>query len=72
MKKMFTNFNNQVRMVHETIVEFVSTKKGKKADETVKYYEQRLDEFNKYLEAEENIMEVLDITRSVRRSLYEL
>jgi integrase/recombinase XerD len=65
MKKMFTNFNNQTRALEETINEFVDTKRGKKAGETVKYYTDRLNEFYVYLKEHEQINDIQDITRAV-------
>ena len=62
MKKMFTNFNQQKKTVQDAIVEFLNTKRGRKAEETVNFYEIRLDEFSKYLE-KQGITEVQDITR---------
>ena len=65
MKRMFGNFNHQTRSVKETIIEFINTKKGKKADETIKYYEERLDDFANHLEEKEELTEVAHITRAV-------
>ena len=65
MKKMFTNFNNQQKTVQDTINDFINTKKGKKADETIKYYEDRLNIFSSYLTECENIDELQSITRTI-------
>ena len=65
MKKMFTNFNDHQITVKEVISEFINTKKGKKADETIEYYEYRLNEFEQYLETDERIVEMVDITRAI-------
>jgi len=46
MKRMFVNFNSQTKTAQDAINDFIGTKKGKKADETVKYYKERLNEFN--------------------------
>lgn len=62
---MFTEFNNQERTVQDTINDFLSTKRGKKAIDTVKYYEDRLNSFNEYLEKNEGITNLCDINRSV-------
>ena len=65
MKKMFVNFNDKSRTVKEAIDEFIDTKRGKKADETIKYYDERLGWFNNFLKEEEGITELSDITRAV-------
>jgi len=65
MKKMFVNFNNQVKTTQDAINDFLATKKGKKADETVTYYEQRLDAFNLYLKEREGITELNCVTKAV-------
>jgi len=44
-----------------TINDFLNTKRGKKADKTVKYYEERLREFTNYLEKHEQIADLQDI-----------
>jgi len=64
MKKMFTNFNNQQKTVHDTINDFINTKKGKKASETTKYYEDRLNAFYSYLTECEGIDELQILTRA--------
>jgi len=64
MKKMFTDFNNKFRKTSDTINEFISTKRGRRADETVKYYEERLSEFNKFL-IDSGISDIGAITRLV-------
>jgi len=64
MKKMFTNFNSEMRTVQDTINDFLNTKRGKKANETVKYYEDRLNEFNAYLKEQEKTMDLTDITKA--------
>jgi len=64
MKKMFTNFNHQQKTVQDTINDFVNTKKGKKADETTKYYEARLNAFSSYLSEHEDITELQYLTRA--------
>ena len=56
---MFTDVNNQTRTVQDTINDFINTKKGKKNEETVKYYEQRLCAFRMYLETQEGIAELV-------------
>ena len=65
MKKMFLEFNNQARNVQEVIEEFINTKRGKKADETITYYTDRLTDFNNFLKKEENITSLHDLTRAV-------
>jgi hypothetical protein len=63
LKKMFTNFNNQARTIEETIEDFLNNRKGKKANETITFYEQRLYAFNVYLQEEEGVTEIFDISR---------
>jgi len=65
MKRMFADFNSEIRAVQDTINDFINIKKGKKSDETVKYYAERLSAFNAYLEKQEEITAVHDITRQV-------
>jgi len=65
MKKMFTNFNQQQKTVQDAINDFINTKKGKKANETIKYYEDRLNAFLLYLVEYENTDDLNDITRTV-------
>jgi len=62
---MFTNFNNQSKTVEDAIKDFINTKKGKKADETVIYYMSRLDTFARYLEIEQDITELHKLSRSI-------
>ena len=62
---MFADFNNKTRTIKETVEEFVNTKKGKKAQETVKYYEERLGWFMQYLDEEKGITDLLGVTRAV-------
>ena len=65
MKRMFANFNSQGKTVHDTINDFVCSKKGKKSDNTVKYYEERLKAFNDYLQEHEKIVDIKSVNRSV-------
>lgn len=65
MKKMFADFNNQSKTVKDTINDFLISKRGKKADSTVKYYEERLNAFNDYLRKSEKIENIGGINRSV-------
>ena len=65
MEKVFMRFDNQGRTVKGTIDDFISMKIGKKADETVKYYEQGLNSFNLYLTEQEQILQLCDVTRTV-------
>ena len=62
---MFTNFNGEERKVQDTINDFLNTKRGKKAEDTVKNYEYGLAEFYKYLEGQEKITDLCDIKRVV-------
>lgn len=64
-EKMFTDFNSQARTISDTIIDFLSTKKGKKAIDTVKYYEDRLNSLNEYLKENEGITDLCEINRSV-------
>ena len=65
MKKMFANFQVQTNTVQDAVNEFLSIKRGKKAEETVKYYDYRLAKFNSYLVEQEGIVELIDISRAV-------
>jgi len=65
MKKMFTNFSNQQRTVQDTINDFIITKQGKKANETTKYYADRLNALASYLVEHENTDDLLCLTRAV-------
>jgi len=65
MKKLFTDFNNQGRTVQDTISDFLNTKKGKRASETVKFYEERLSAFSLYLLEQEKTAELQDISRAI-------
>ena len=65
MGKVFMRFDNQERTVKDTIDDFISMKMGKKTDETVKYYEQRLNSFNLYLTEQEQILKLCDVTITV-------
>ena len=64
MRNMFANFNNQAFIVQDVINDFVSSKDGKQSEKTVKYYRERLKEFNDFLK-QEGILHVHEITRAV-------
>jgi len=64
MKRMFADFNCQDVTIKDTINDFISTKEGKKAENTVKYYVGRLKEFSDWLN-QEGILYVHEITRAV-------
>jgi len=65
MKKMFTSFGNQAVTAHDTIDDFINAKRGRKADYTIRWYEQRLSAFLAYLKEQEEITDVCEIKRSV-------
>jgi hypothetical protein len=49
MKKMFTDFNNQEITMQNAVNDFISTKKGRKAEDTIRYYRERLPRYSLYL-----------------------
>jgi len=62
-KRMFANFNNQMKEVQNAINDFVDTKRGKRASETITFYEIRLLEFSNYLKEQEDITELQNLSR---------